>query len=153
MTMQIKRFSILLSILVAATFIISCEEPPPVVNKTPDKIEKHSYVLNPQDTISLNKFNTWTTNWKDHGKDFIANEKDILKYFTMPLIDVSQMLGETPDSARYYLGLRTDTVPNVPHLLLVGVDSNGVNLLDYSKGQYAYDVTKPCPPACSGGNY
>jgi len=149
--MQTKQMSILFSLILATTFMFSCQEPTPEKKDVQPKDEKPGYVLSPEDTISLNKFYTWTNNWKNDGKAFINSQPKFLKYFTMPLVDLQQVLGESPDSARFHLGLRMDTIPNIPHLIVVGVDENGNDMLNYSKGQYAYDVSLPCPPACNNG--
>ena len=103
-----------------------------------------------QDTISLKNFNTWTADWKSSGVSF--TNTTLLEYFTMDLVDLSEVLNDPQAAeARFYLGLDKSKTPNEPHLILVAVDSNGKNLLDYSAGYYAYDMTRPCPPACPNG--
>jgi len=98
------------------------------------------------DTISLAKFMTWTNAWIQYGQAYTATT--LTKYYTMPVIDLTEVLGETPAAARFHQGLDTSVTPNVPHLLLVGVDTSGNDMLNYSAGQYVYDVTHPCPPKC-----
>ncbi len=71
-----------------------------------------------------------------------------VEYFTMENIDLEQVLNERPAKVVYYMGLDNTTTPATPHLILVGVDANNHRMLDYSNGQYAYDVTIPCPSNC-----
>ncbi len=128
-------------------FLIACGETkkPEVVEEAVAEV-KADTTNSTQDTISLAKFNTWTNAWVQGGQAYTATT--LTRYYTMPVIDLSEVLGETPAAARFYQGLDVSVTPNVPHLLLVGVDANGNDMLDYSAGQYVYDVSRPCPPKC-----
>jgi Tfp pilus assembly protein PilX len=134
-------------VLCTFLFLISCGE-----TKKPEAVEeavsevKADTTNSAQDTISLAKFNKWTNAWVQGGQAYTATT--LTRYYTMPVIDLAEVLGETPAAARFYQGLDTSVTPNVPHLLLVGVDANGNDMLDYSAGQYVYDVSHPCPPKC-----
>lgn len=100
-----------------------------------------------KDTISVEKFDLWIANWKKSvGKNPVT--KDLL-YFTMPVIDFSELLNEKPKKVRLYLGLDETVQPNEPHLMVVGVDSSGHNMI--SDTNYIYDISQPCPPGCGGG--
>jgi Tfp pilus assembly protein PilX len=98
------------------------------------------------DTISLATFNTWTNAWVQYGQAYTATT--LIRYYTMPIVDLTEVLGEEPSASRFYQGLDTSSTPYTAHLLLVGVDANGNDMLDYSQGQYVYDVSHPCPPKC-----
>ncbi len=98
------------------------------------------------DTISVAKFNSWVGAWISNGREY--TDSVLLRYFTMPLVDLTQVLGETPSSSRFYFGLDTTGSSPVPHLLLVGVDSLGKDMIDPNKNQFIYDVTRPCPAFC-----
>jgi hypothetical protein len=94
-----------------------------------------------QDTISEATFLAWTTNWQNHGRLF--TDTSLVKYYSMPLIDLSETLNENPASARFYHGL--DSLGNgawEAKLILTGVDANGNN-----SGQY-FDLSRPCPRHC-----
>lgn len=138
---------------VCAFLIISCtnkekavESPmPDTVSEAVDVMKPTNlYKVKPQDTISVAQFELWTDNWKKSvGKNPVT--KDIL-YFSMPVIDFSELLGEVPFSTRLYLGLDETVKPNKPHILLIGVDSLGNNMI--GENGNVYDVSQPCPPAC-----
>lgn len=108
----------------------------------------------PADVISEATYNIWRGNWKNHGKSFIANEDSILRYFTMPTIDLEEFLdrpGNGPDTvaaARFTLGMEISGTDSIPHIMLLGVNSNGDPLTNSTRFQYIYDVTKPCPNSC-----
>jgi len=105
-----------------------------------------------QDTISVNKYDTWVSNWKNHGQSYIDNT--LTEYFTMPMVDINEFKAfpgsgrDSVVSARFVLGLEVVGVDTIPHLMLLGVNAAGQSLTDASKHQYIYDVTQPCPNAC-----
>jgi hypothetical protein len=37
-----------------------------------------------------------------------------------------------------------------PHMMIVGVDANGNDLIDPARGLFIYNFIKPCPSACNG---
>ena len=106
----------------------------------------------PQDTISVDTFDTWVSNWKNDGLSVMTGA--LTEYFTMAKVDLQQLLdqpGSGRDStvaARFVLGLQFTNGDSIPHLMLVGVNNQGDNLTDAKLGQYIYDVTKPCPSMC-----
>ena len=99
------------------------------------------------DTIPIATFNQWKAAWVEKSHSL----HDTLRYFDMNKIDLSELLGENPDHARFYLGLDTLVRPWFTHLMLIGVDAHGKEMLDPGKGDNVYDVTRPCPPNCGGG--
>ena len=133
-------------------FIFSCTPCPDCPNV--DNEDDDDLTLTTEDTISLQKFQTWVGNWKTFGKDYM--DTSLTTSFTMPLIDVEEFV-ENRDStsrdsvvaARFYLGLEVLSPNNYyAHLLLVGVNSKGDSLTTDSLKQYIYDVSKPCPQLC-----
>jgi len=149
-----KTIKLLTAICCLAFITMQCATESNDVDKTKTKsdnmTEMVDAVINPQDTISKDTFMSWINNWKNHGAAYMNTT--VLRFFTMNKVDLTQVLAE-PGVAktRFYLGLDMSVTPNVPHLIVVGVNSSGDDMLDYAQGQYAYDVTKPCPIFCQGG--
>lgn len=144
----IKNLPLFLIILMGFCFI-QCDESKEMVDKvknvTTDVKNISSVPHLPKQT-----FIDWVTTWKADGLNY--SQDTLVEFFTMDDGDLIAILNETGvDSARFYLGLDDTVSPRQPHLMVVGVDSLGNDLLDYSKGQYAYDMTKPCPAICNGG--
>ncbi len=133
----------------AVLFIFSCTPCPDCPDVTMDQYDDTATL---RDTISVATFQTWRNNWLTNGQSYTANT--LTKYFTMPVLDLTEFLefpGTGRDSvvaARFVLGMEIDATDSIPHLMLVGVNSAGQSLIDTSKQQYIYDVTKPCPKMC-----
>lgn len=93
----------------------------------------------PVNVIPLAQAQTWAKRWQE------ASSIDI-KAFLIPEIDVTQVLNEpNVENLRAYLGIDDN---NNPKLMIVGVDKNGVDLINYDLGLYVYDMTSPCPKNC-----
>ena len=105
-------------------------------------------VQNVHDTISVDTFNLWRERWSQHGANWLDTAS--LEAFTMPLIDLEELLGEAGVAeSRYYLGLEQQLGSGYEaKLMLVGVDSLGKDMIDYDRGEYIYDLSKACPPIC-----
>lgn len=94
-----------------------------------------------QNTIPVTTALDWVTRWR------ASTETLPIKGFLVPGIDLTEVLAEEGVvNVRTYLGIDTN---NEYHLLIVGVDDNGNDMLDEANGQYVYDFTEPCPPMCS----
>lgn len=95
-------------------------------------------------TISLEQAKEWAANWNKHKLDFF-NKKD-LKAFSIPrqVIDDVTNHKDVVD-VRTYFGLDDDMNP---HLMVVGVDSKGNDLIDAARGLYVYNYARPCPSNC-----
>lgn len=80
----------------------------------------------PRNTISLSQAQTWADNWNNNKVSYLK-END-LKAFKIPkqVIEDVTASSEAID-IRTYLGLDKDSKP---HLMIVGVDSNGNDLID-----------------------
>lgn len=151
-----KKLPISLLLLCLAVFFFSCQDQKSADNeaKEPGAItevserEVESSSPRTTDTISLKTFNTWKTNWERNRSSWIDN--NTLDAFNLPLIDLGDVLGENPDSSRFYLGLESDGSGGFnAKLMVVGVKA-GKDMIDYAKGHYVYDVSTACPPFCGG---
>jgi len=90
------------------------------------------------DTISKDTFDVWKARWNDNFREYMAN--DSLNYFNMPLVDLKDILKESPvDSARFYMGMDDK---KLPHLMLVGTNQGVPNF------DVIADYTEVCPPLC-----
>lgn len=103
-----------------------------------------------QNTIQVQQAMDWCQRWKENGSRFL-NENS-LKAFLIPGIDLTQVLSiEGVQDVRTYFGVDRD---NIPHLLVVGVDAEGNDLINSDElvnvqnGWYIYDFTLPCPKTC-----
>ncbi len=97
-----------------------------------------------QNVLPLDVAKEESANWRA-----IANEKfgeGYIKAFNIPLVDLTQILAEGATSVRAYLAASED---GEKKLLLVGVDAQGNDMIDYENGQYVFDFTTPCPPTCA----
>jgi len=134
-----------LSMLCAATMgMIACTDT--VKDSHPETSDEGKISL--KDTISLSTYNNWTGAWIDGGQKY--TDSVLTRAFTMPLIDLTEFRSENTYFARFVLGLDTSVTPEMPHLMLVGVDSLGNNMLPgpTNPNAHIFDVTVPCPPFC-----
>ncbi|WP_432670676.1 hypothetical protein [Flavobacterium sp. SM2513] len=103
-----------------------------------------------QSTISLQQAQDWIARWKEGSlKDLTAIT---IKAFLIPGIDVTEVLAEQGvQDVRAYIGVDKN---HIPHLLIVGVDKNGNDMIDNDElvnvknGWNIYDFTLPCPSTC-----
>ena len=92
-------------------------------------------------TISIEEAQRWVQRWRT------SSEILELKGFWIPGADLTDVMAEEDVvDARTYMAIDDN---DEFHLLIVGVDSAGNDLIDYDNGQYIYDFTKPCPSVCS----
>ncbi|MDF1696822.1 MAG: hypothetical protein P1U56_13355, partial [Saprospiraceae bacterium] len=140
---------IYLSTLLFLVGLISCQTCPKCPPPADDMV-----TLPPEDAIPLAQFQEWVHNWDSLGQTYTANT--LTQYFTMPLVDMTEFVDhidttatDTVAAARFYLGLDIRNNTMTPHVMLVGVNTEGDSLTDASMGQYIYDVTKPCPSMCN----
>lgn len=93
-----------------------------------------------QNTIPVATAAIWTRRWRDSNHDLQING------FLIPGVDLTEVLAEPGVvDVRAYMAI-DDREAN--HLLIVGVDANGNDMVDEDLGQYVYDFTQPCPPMC-----
>ena len=94
-----------------------------------------------QNTIPVSQALDWVTRWRG------SSEVMPIKGFLIPGADLTEVLAEKGVvNTRAYMGMDEN---NEYHLLIVGVDDSGNDMLDEDQGQYVYDFTQPCPPICS----
>ena len=138
------------AILCAILVVFSCNSKSgSTPDYIPDVIKPDEITLTTKDTISVQKFNTWRQNWQTYGKSYISDT--LTRYFTMPLIDITEFEdNKSVDvvASRFHLGMELIGTDKVPHLMLVGVNSSGADVIDFANDQFIYDVTKPCPSSC-----
>jgi len=92
-------------------------------------------------TIDPTTAKKWVDRWRE------SSENLDLKGFWIPGSDLRDVMDERGVvDARTYMAI--DDNSNF-HLLIVGVDSNGNDMIDEDKGWYIYDFTQPCPATCS----
>lgn len=128
----------------AVICIFSCKPCP----ECPDCPEAE-LTLTTKDTISQQKFTTWRQNWNMYGKSY--TQGTLTRYFTMPLVDITEFDNNRSSAvvaSRFHLGMEINGTDSIPHLMLVGVNANGDDVIDFSNDQFIYDVTTPCPTSC-----
>jgi len=93
------------------------------------------------DTISQAQFDMWTAAWEAMGANY--SDTALVKYYTMPVVDLAAVLGERATGVRFYQGLE-ELAPGQlkAHLIAVGLDEKKAIIPKY------YDYTNPCPPIC-----
>jgi len=103
-----------------------------------------------QDTIPLEQAQEWSSRWKEGGAKFLVN--NVLKAFLIPGVDLKEVLAEEGvQDVRTYFGVDRE---GQPHLMVVGVDENGNDMIDEDKlvneqnGWHIYDFSLPCPTTC-----
>lgn len=98
-----------------------------------------------KNTITLETAQKWAASWK---KSQQKRTEAPVTAFLIPGIDVTQVMNEREvEDVRAYLGIDNE---NTERLMIVGVDANGNDMIDESKGYYIYDFSLPCPTKCNG---
>ncbi|QNR24549.1 hypothetical protein [Croceimicrobium hydrocarbonivorans] len=99
----------------------------------------------PEGVITEEEAVNRTTAWRE---GFLGQTLNI-RAFNIPKSDLVGLLSEDGvASVRAYLGYNANNPNNKFNLLLVGVDSNGDDMINYDNGNYIYDFTTPCPAMC-----
>ncbi|MGH1383483.1 hypothetical protein [Kordia sp.] len=106
--------------------------------------EQKKGIVYPPNAIPLATAADWTKEWRNR-----TTLQDI-NGFWIPMIDVNEAREELGvENMRGYLGIDGD---GEHHLLLVGVNAKGNDMIDEAAGQFVYDYTLPCPQQCGNGN-
>jgi hypothetical protein len=93
----------------------------------------------PTNTITLETAQTWAANWR-------KGQNNPVKGYLIPRIDIDQLIANVDtEDVRAYIGINER---NQQTLMLVGVDIDGNDLIDDTKGFYIYDRINPCPNDC-----
>lgn len=101
------------------------------------------------DVIDLPNAELFTANWRALAKEELLPNDNYVTAFHIPMVDFGQILAEGAVGIRAYLA---NTNNNEKKLLLVGVDAEGKDMIDYNEGKFVYDFTTPCPAMCDQGS-
>ena len=113
-----------------------------------DHEEETVDAINTQDTISLKKFNKWKKAWERNGEAYM-DTATLFQYFTMPIVDLRNVLAEGAEGTKFYFGLEEEKKDQfMLKFMLVGTDKDNNDLIDYAGNNYVYDFTRLCPPLC-----
>jgi hypothetical protein len=85
----------------------------------------------------------YASNWRTLGESKLG--QDFFKGFLIPMEDISQIISKGCANIRVYIG---NDAEDKKHLLIVGVDAEGKDLIDYNNDYYVYDFTSSCPDFC-----
>lgn len=97
----------------------------------------------PEQAVDLDVAKKWIANWQDDKEVDRAS----VKAYLIPHQDIADIQQEQGwDNYRAYNGI---TEEGEFKLLIVGVNAEGNDLVDYNTGDYVYDMTTPCPSVCS----
>ncbi|GAB3661088.1 hypothetical protein GCM10028791_35370 [Echinicola sediminis] len=95
-------------------------------------------------TVSKKTAKEWMKRWRKNQKDY--NKKTPVNGFLIPMVDLKEVMAETgATNVRTYLGIDDN---DQEKLLIVGVNEAGHDMVNEEDGEYVYDFTQPCPPAC-----
>lgn len=98
----------------------------------------------PPNAIDINTATIWVKRWRETA----ANPP--VKGFLIPQLDITSAMAESGFAdVRAYMGIELVDDAPVYHLLIVGVDGSGNDMVDPALNQYVYDFTRPCPSLCS----
>ncbi|WP_046744660.1 hypothetical protein [Kordia zhangzhouensis] len=106
--------------------------------------EVNGKIVYPPNTIPVSVASGWTEAWRNR-----TGEEQINGFF-IPMTDINEVMVEKGiENIRGYLGIDEN---GTVHMLIVGVDSKGNDMIDEASGQFVYDYTKPCPQQCGNKN-
>ncbi len=97
--------------------------------------------------VPLSDAITWAASWQEATKTAAWWENNLFNSFKIPNESIAPLLAQDASEIRTYLGLDNN---GDRHLLLVGVDSNGKDMLNEAVGQKAYNFANPCPQFFGG---
>ncbi len=96
-------------------------------------------------TITLEQAQEWASNWNKNKVEYL--QKNDLKAFTISQQVINDVTApEGVVDVRTYFGLDANFNP---HLMIVGVDSNGDDMIDYDNELFIYNFARPCPSMCN----
>ena len=131
------KFKTILPLFAIGCTIMACNpsaEPKPHESPAPK-------VTLDADTISQAQFDMWTAAWDSMGSNY--SDTALVKYYTMPVVDLAAVLGERATGVRFYQGLEVIAPGQLKaHLIAVGLDESKTIIPKY------YDYSNPCPPYC-----
>lgn len=98
----------------------------------------------PEHAVLLDDAKKWISNWQNTK---IIDGTSIRAHL-IPAKDVHDIFIDDKGFVRYR-GYNAITDEGEFKFLLVGVDADNNDIVDYDKGYYVYDMTTPCPSVCS----
>lgn len=98
----------------------------------------------PKHAVLLDDAKKWISNWQNTK---IIDGTSIRAHL-IPAKDVHDIFIDDKGFVRYR-GYNAITDEGEFKFLLVGVDEDNNDIVDYDKGDYVYDMTTPCPSVCS----
>ncbi|AZB26833.1 MULTISPECIES: hypothetical protein [Chryseobacterium] len=98
----------------------------------------------PKNAVSLEDAIRWTKRWQ--LKELTSGVE--IKAHMIPSKDAFDIF-YNDKGFKNYRGYNAINDEGVFKFLLVGVDDDGNDIVDYSNGDYIYDMTTPCPSVCS----
>lgn len=101
----------------------------------------------PQNAITLVQAKEWISNWKNKGS---ITTTDIIAHL-IPAINIENI--KIQNGWQDYRAYNAINDTGEFKLLLVGVDANNNDLVDYDNGLYVYDFTSPCPSLCANNRW
>lgn len=104
--------------------------------------------MSQRNTISLTDAQDWADRWNTNKVSYLqSNDLKAFKILGSVIKDVIDPTNVV--DVRTYFGLDKN---NNPHLIIVGVDGNGDDIIDEPNGYYIYNFAGPCPNNCSSSN-
>lgn len=97
----------------------------------------------PKHAVTLKDAIQWILNWQ--GEKIVGNE---IRAHMIPAKDAFDIF-YNDKGFENYRGYNAKTDEGEFKFLMVGVDDEGNDIVDYDKGYYIYDMTTPCPSVCS----
>ncbi len=111
---------------------------------TEKTVENVDTVTLPPKAIPLNDAIAYSVNWRTIAEQNLMPD-NYIKAFKIPILDFKEIMHENAVGIRAYIG---DTINNEKKLLIVGLDANDNDMIDYANGQFVFDFTTPCPNMC-----
>ncbi len=102
-------------------------------------------VIVAKDTISVDTAFAWAKRWESI---ITGANMPLIQGYTLPIIDLKQVIDAGADSARFYLGQEAS---GEYKLMLVGVNDLGQDMVNTNPKtplDRVYDLSTPCPPDC-----
>lgn len=141
-----------MTLLTLVVFSFSCTKNESTSTAATEEVKSFDKVLeNDMDIVNLNTisesdFEEWTNSWKKNGKSWMT-DNDIHSFY-MPITDLKNVVNMGADESHFYLGLTDDGSGGQEIKLIVVGMKDGKDMLDYENEEYAYNLSRACPPNC-----
>lgn len=104
--------------------------------------------MTPRNTITLSEAQNWAQRWNTEKITFFE-DKDLKAFKILGSVIKDVTAPTNVVDIRTYFGLDENLEA---HLIIVGVDENGDDLIDEDNGYYIYNFALACPNNCSKSN-